>query len=154
MSDRKYRQRGYQDDPRDREPRGSGKPKPPPAERAPGRPLQDASGPRTPNLMASHEVFKCARCGSLLPLEVTFASRCSKCGTPVHSCVNCVSFDTSATWECTQSSKLMARVSPKDDANFCELFQPRTTIERQTGTSTGTAADTKSARRAFDDLFK
>jgi len=41
MSDRKYRQRGYQDDGRDRAPRGEGKPKPPPKERAPGRVLQD-----------------------------------------------------------------------------------------------------------------
>ena len=151
MSDRKYRQRGYQDDARDREPK---RPKPAPEPRAPGRPLQDASGPRTPNLMASHEVFKCARCGSLLALEVNFVSRCNKCGTAVHSCINCVSFDTSARWECVQSAKLAARVAPKDEGNLCDLFQPRTTVERQTGTSTGSAGDSNSARRAFDDLFK
>ena len=43
MSDRKYRQRGYQDEPRPREP-ARGKPAEP-ASRAPGRPLQDAAGP-------------------------------------------------------------------------------------------------------------
>src|SRR5438552_5732426 len=67
MSERKYRQRGYQDEPRDREPRRE---KPAQEPRAPGRPLQDASGPRTPNLMASHEVFRCARCGNRLAMPV------------------------------------------------------------------------------------
>lgn len=150
MSDRKYRQRGYQDDAREREPR---KPKPAPESRAPGRPLQDASGPRTPNLMASHEVFKCARCGARLSQEVAPASRCDKCGTAVHSCINCVSFDTSARWECAQPT-LPARVAPKDEGNLCTLFQPRTTVERQTGTTQGSSPGANSARRAFDDLFK
>ena len=77
MSERKYRQRGYQDEPRDREPRRE---KPAQEPRAPGRPLQDASGPRTPNLMASHEVFRCARCGNRLALPVAEDGRCSRCG--------------------------------------------------------------------------
>ncbi len=148
MSDeRKYRQRGYQDEPRDRErqPRGEKKP---PQERAPGRQLQDASGPKTPNLMASHEVFKCARCGNRLSLPVELGARCVRCGVDVHSCINCVSFDTSARWECTQP--LTARVAPKDEGNQCTLFEGRTTVERQTKT----AAGPPSARQAFDDLFK
>ena len=152
MSDRKYRQRGYQDEPRDRDRAQSGQSQKRPQEaRAPGRPLQDAAGPKTPNLMGSREVFRCARCGTLLALpEDGFASdaRCGKCGVDVHSCINCVSFDTSARWECADQ-KLAARVSPKDEKNLCALFQPRTTIERQTGT-----AGPPSARKAFDDLFK
>lgn len=149
MSERKYRQRGYQDEQRP-EPRRE---KPPPQQRAPGRQLQDASGPKTPNLMASHEVFRCARCGNRLGLSVEVTSRCSRCGTDVHSCINCVSFDTSARWECTQAAALSARVSPKDAGNFCNLFAPRTTVERQTGTAS-TPDSASSARRAFDDLFK
>jgi hypothetical protein len=147
MSDRKYRQRGYQDEPRERErqPRGEQPPAPP---RAPGRPLQDASGPKTPNLMASHEVFKCARCGHRLGLPVEGDATCSRCGVAVHSCINCVSFDTSARWECTEHA-LAARVSPKDERNLCAFFRPRTTVERQTGTPAPA-----SARQAFDDLFK
>jgi hypothetical protein len=144
MSDRKYRQRGYQDEPR--EPRG--KREKPPEQRAPGRPLQDAAGPRTPNLMASHEVFRCARCGNRLGLSVESDSRCARCGSDVHSCINCVSFDTSARWECSQQA-LTARVTPKDARNLCAFFAPRTTVERQTGT-----AGPPSARQAFDDLFK
>ncbi len=148
--DRKYRQRGYQDDPRDRERQRPSGPKKPPPERAPGRQLQDAAGPKTPNLMASHEVFKCARCGNRLSLPVELGARCQRCGVDVHSCINCVSFDTSERWECTQANALKARVAPKDEGNLCELFSPRTTVERQTGTPAGPP----SARQAFDDLFK
>lgn len=146
MSERKYRQRGYQDDTRERKP-GPG-PAAPRAEGAPGRQLQDASGPRTPNLMASHEVFRCARCGNLLALTVERDGRCRRCGVDLHSCVQCVSFDTSARFECTEDA-LTVRVSPKDTRNDCPLFAPRTTVERETGT-----AGPPSARQAFDDLFK
>ena len=146
MSDRKYRQRGYQDEPRNREPRRE---KPPPQERTPGRELQSASGPKTPNLMASHEVFRCARCGNRLALPVEALGRCSRCGVDLHGCINCVSFDTSARFECSQP-ELKARVSPKDERNDCTFFGPRTTIERQTGTPAGPP----SAKQAFDDLFK
>ncbi len=148
MSDRKYRQRGYQDEPKRAEPTRE---KRPPEPRAPGRLLQDAAGPRTPNLMASHEVFKCARCGHRLASDVALDAQCARCGVAVHSCINCVSFDTSARWECAQST-LPARVAPKDERNACAVFSPRTTIERQTGTAAATT--TNSARKAFDDLFK
>jgi hypothetical protein len=161
MSDRKYRQRGYQDDPRERQPRG---PKPqPPKERAPGRVLQDERGPKTPNLMAAHEVFRCARCGNLLSLPVGLLDSCSKCGVDLHSCIQCVSFDTSARWECTQNDQIPARVSPKDERNTCRLMTPRTRVERQTSTAPGPASApaapgdssaSTSARKAFDDLFK
>jgi len=149
MSDRKYRLRGYQDEPRSPQPPRE---KRPPPQRAPGRQLQDAAGPKTPNLMASHEVFKCARCGNRLSLPVEPLSRCTRCGTDVHSCVNCVSFDTSARWECSQTA-LSARVAPKDTGNACSLFTPRTTVERQTSTAASPTGQS-SARRAFDDLFK
>ena len=146
MSDRKYRQRGYRDEPREPKRDRPGE-KPPAKERAPGRPLQDAAGPRTPNLMASHEVFRCARCGNRLALPVAAEGRCPRCGADLHSCIQCVSFDTSARFECTQT--LTARVAPKDARNACPLFAPRTTVERQTGTE-----GPPTARQAFDDLFK
>jgi hypothetical protein len=153
MSDRKYRQRGYQDDPRDRgQTREKSAPKPV-EPRAPGRQLQSASGPKTPNLMASHEVFRCARCGNRLALPVEADGRCGKCGVALHSCVQCVSFDTSARFECAQPT-LTARISPKDEKNSCALFAPRATIERQTSTPAAQSPETNSARRAFDDLFK
>jgi hypothetical protein len=146
MSDRKYRQRGYQDEPKARGPKPADRPAPPP--RAPGRQLQDAAGPKTPNLMASHEVFRCARCGNRLAADVAFDARCSRCGVDLHACIQCVSFDTSARFECSQDA-LTARVTPKDARNTCALFAPRTTVERETGTT-----GPPSARQAFDDLFK
>ena len=146
MSDRKYRQRGYQDEPKERGPRPSTRP--PQEPRAPGRALQDAAGPKTPNLMASHEVFRCARCGNRLAVPVEADARCSRCGVDLHACIQCASFDTSARFECSQAA-LAARVTPKDARNMCQLFSARTTIERQTGTQ-----GPPSARQAFDDLFK
>jgi hypothetical protein len=160
MSDRKYRQRGYQDDDRDRQERGP-KPQSAPPQRAPGRVLQDERGPKTPNLMAAHEVFRCARCGNLLSLSVGILDSCSKCGVDLHSCIQCVSFDTSARWECSQSDKIAARISPKDERNNCALMSPRTRVERQTSTPPASSgrpssgdATTSTARKAFDDLFK
>ena len=102
--------------------------------------------------MASHEVFKCARCGNKLAIPEgldAIVARCSRCGVDVRSCINCVSFDTSARFECADPT-LTARVSPKDAQNTCALFAPRTTVERQTGTPAGPP----SAKQAFDDLFK
>jgi hypothetical protein len=110
--------------------------------------LQHANGPKTPNLMGTHEVFRCARCGYKLSLEIDATTRCARCGVDVHSCINCASFDTSARWECAHPS-LTARVSPKDAVNECTWFEARTTIERETGTT-----GPPSARQAFDDLFK
>ena len=138
MSERKYRQRGYQDEPPQRERQG---PKPPQGAR------EKPEGPKTPNLMASHEVFRCSRCGNLLALPVQSDNRCGRCGADLHSCLQCVAFDTSARFECTQP--ISARVSPKDVVNSCSLYTARTTIERQTGTPGPTTA-----RQAFDDLFK
>ena len=58
------------------------------------------------------------------------------------------------------------RVSPKDVANECPLFEARTSLERETSTSAvspssnsgGSAASggahSSTARKAFDDLFK
>ena len=161
MSDRKYRQRGYQDEDKPRGPRGPAAPRPPKQDRAPGRQLQDAAGPKTPNLMAAHEVCRCARCGHLLSLPILGDSTCAKCGVDLHSCVQCESFDTSARWECTQNPKLPARVAPKDVRNGCPFYSPRTTVERQTSTPTSgsggsgsSGGTTSSARQAFDDLFK
>jgi hypothetical protein len=138
MSDRKYRQRGYQDEPRERER---------PGPKTTQAPREKPEGPKTPNLMASHEVFRCARCGNRLALSVETGSRCSRCGVDLHSCIQCVSFDTSARFECAQP--LATRVAPKDTANGCASFAPRTTVERETGTQ-----GPPSARQAFDDLFK
>jgi hypothetical protein len=142
MSDRKYRQRGYQDDDR----RRSDSPAPqkrPPALRDPRLPRD----PRAPNMPGFREVFRCARCGHVEATAVGSASVCGQCGVALHACIQCVSFDPGATFECRQP--LRARVSPKDAANACTLFAPRVQVERETG-----SVAPASARKAFDDLFK
>jgi hypothetical protein len=146
MSDRKYRQRGYQDESRDR-PRGQSEGPRRPAEPRDPRLPRD---PKAPNMPGFRDVFRCARCGNLESTEVGLASRCAKCGADLHACSNCVSFDPGARFECREP--LTARVSPKDQQNACRLFAPRVQVERQTGSTP--AAGTSGARKAFDDLFK
>jgi len=142
MSDRKYRQRGYQDDgPRERRPDG---PKKPPEPRDPRMPRD----PRVPNMPGFRDVFRCARCGHLEGLDVGSESRCGQCGVDLHACIHCASFDAGARFECMQ--QIPARVSPKDVKNSCALFSPRVKVERETGSS----AAPNSAKKAFDDLFK
>ena len=144
MSDRKYRQRGYQDDERDRKRAPKTGPADPQGPREQGdRP----EGPRTPNLMAAHEVVKCSQCGDRVTPDIGFDTRCSRCGAELHSCAQCTSFDPGSRFECMQA--IPARVAPKNARNTCTLFTPRTTIERQTGSTAPTTA-----RSAFDDLFK
>ena len=65
MSERKYRQHGYQDDDRDRSrpPDRERRPAPTPGAPAATRRLS-SEGARNPNLMGFHEVVKCARCGA------------------------------------------------------------------------------------------
>jgi hypothetical protein len=141
MSDRKYRQHGYQDDDRDRRPSSGERPKP--AIRDPRIPKD----PRVPNVPGYREVFRCRRCGHAESLDVGTASVCGQCGAALHACIQCESFDPGAVFECMQ--KIPTRVSPKDASNACTLFSPRRTVERETGSTAPT-----SARKAFDDLFK
>jgi hypothetical protein len=142
MSERKYRQRGYQDEDRPHRPAQK------PAERAPGPP-RDRIGPRTYNMPGYRQVVRCARCGHIITAEIGPDTRCSKCGTDLRACVQCVHFDTGRRFECAQA--IPARVSPKDARNTCELFEPQHRFERETGS---TASGPPSARQAFDDLFK
>ena len=134
MSDRKYRQRGYQDEPR--APQGP-KPKPEPTPRE----------FRVPNMPGFTQIIRCTRCGHVVGSEVAFDSRCNRCGVDLRSCVQCESFDPGARFECRQT--ISARVSPKDVRNHCEQFHPTVRVERETGSPAPT-----SARKAFDDLFK
>jgi len=138
--DRKYRQHGYRDDDRDK-----------PRSQTPRPPREERDGPRTPNLMSSHDVFRCGRCARIQEAATIGAEdRCPQCGVDLHSCVQCVSFDPGSTFECMQA--IPARISPKDVRNGCPLFSPRTTFERRTGSTRD--ASSVDPRQAFDDLFK
>jgi hypothetical protein len=143
MSERKYRQRGYQDSgPSPRQPVVRRPPEP----RDPRVPRD----PRTPNMPGFRQVFRCGRCGRIESVDVGSQSRCGQCGVPLRACVHCASFDSGARFECRES--VPARISPKDEANACTFFSPRVSVERETGSTP--AAGSSSARKAFDDLFK
>jgi hypothetical protein len=144
MSDRKYRQRGYQDDERDRPPKPSGQPK---GEAGPRPRGERPVGPRTYNMPGFRDIVRCNRCAGEITGAILFDSRCNKCGAELHSCAQCGSFSPGSRFECMQA--VPARLSPKDARNNCTFFAPRTTVERETGSTAP-----RSARSAFDDLFK
>ena len=107
--------------------------------------------PKTFNMPGFREVVRCARCGHELTVATAWSpdGTCARCGTALHTCAQCVHFDTSAAFECQQPVR--ARVSPKDARNECPSYEPRTTVERETGSA---SSGPTSARQAFDDLFK
>jgi predicted RNA-binding Zn-ribbon protein involved in translation (DUF1610 family) len=135
MSDRKYRHRGYMD--HDREPQ---RPKPQ------SKPV-DREGPRSPKMMAYGETVKCTSCGAKVTTAIGGESTCPTCKAELHTCRQCNYFDPSARFEC--SKPITARIVNKNARNTCELFTPRTVVERQT--SSGPPTD---ARAAFAKLFK
>jgi hypothetical protein len=144
MSDRKYRQRGYQDEPR--EPRRENTPTQKKEYAPRGQP---PDRPKTFNMPGVREVVRCARCGNELMVAAAWSAEatCTRCGADLHTCAQCTNFDTSAAFECQKP--IPARISPKDTRNACAEFEPRTTVERETK-----SAAPNSARKAFDDLFK
>lgn len=158
MSDRKYKQRGYQDDDREkRPPRPDGQGPGQRPERPPGAPAGarriSSEGARNPNMPGYREVARCARCGTFVDAQIFSRSTCSKCGQDLRSCVQCVHFDPGARLECTQP--LTARVSPKDVANSCTFFMARTSWERETSSAVSSKpSEPSGAKKAFDDLFK
>ncbi len=104
-----------------------------------------------PNLLAVREVFRCALCGALVPVEIGIPvdGECPKCHADLHTCKNCLHFDPRSRFECTEP--IPARIPRKDVRNECEFFEPRKVVERETTTSPMQIQD---PRAAFDRLFK
>jgi hypothetical protein len=147
MSERKYRQRGYQDEPRETRERKPEQKK----EYAPRG--QPPLSPKTFDMPGFRDVVKCARCGNELTVAIAWSAsgQCSRCQSDLHSCAQCAHFDTGSPFECQKP--VPARVSPKDVRNTCSEFEPRTTVERETK-SASSPSSASSAKKAFDDLFK
>lgn len=142
MSDRKYRQRGYQDS------GGSGEK--PSGEKSAKPVKKDTFGPRPLQMPGTRDVSRCAQCGTLLQGLADLPERCPKCGFELHSCKQCMYFDPSSRFECMQP--ITARISPKDKKNDCTLFAIRVTREKET--TTPATLKPKDARQAFENLFK
>jgi hypothetical protein len=140
MSDRKYRQRGYQDS-------GGEKQQKPALDRLAKK---DTFGPRPVQMPGTHNVSRCAQCGTLLTAISEPLGQCPKCGFELHSCKQCANFDPSQRFECSQP--VPERIPRKDVRNDCRFYSISVRVEKQT--STGPAARPNSARKAFDDLFK
>ena len=148
MSERKYRQSGYQDAGRDRPVR--------PRKPEPGPPRgQQRDGPRPMHMPGFQEILRCSMCGAVVPppIEIGPHSLCPKCGADLRSCKNCCHFDTGAQFECTQP--ISERVTKKDARNDCDFFVAKTSIERETHDSGGSVMGrVHNPRDAFDNLFK
>jgi hypothetical protein len=147
LSDRKYRQHGYQDS-------GSERPKPSSdrsGDRSGDRPARkDTFGPRPVQMPGTQNVSRCAQCGTVLTMLSEPLGQCPKCGFELHSCKQCANFDPSRRFECMQP--VPERIAKKDARNECTFYSISVRVEKQT--STGSAARPNDARRAFDNLFK
>ena len=135
---RKYRQRGYQDD-GEREKR----PKPPPRVKGAGGRVETRF----------HLITRCNNCSAEIQIDgkVQVTEKCRSCGTDLHTCRNCLSFDPSARNECTQP--IETRVANKSTNNICTFFEPKTLVEKQ-GSGAAPPRVENSHRQAFFDLFK
>src|SRR5438046_10717264 len=99
MSDRKYRQHGYQDDDRERESKPKARPAPEPGAPAGARRISQ-DGPRNINMPGFRQVVRCTQCGAVIEAEVGLESRCPRCGVELHACSQCNFFDPGSRFEC------------------------------------------------------
>src|SRR5687768_11356694 len=106
MSDRKYRQHGYQDS----GDRNRSQPKP---QQPKGPKGSRGEGPRPMQMPGFQEVLRCSMCGAMVPppVEISLESQCPKCRADLRSCKHCRHFDTGARFECTQ--EITERITKK-----------------------------------------
>jgi len=137
---RKYGQKGYQDS----------------AEKKVFTPSQPAArskdltfGPRPIQMPGSHNVSRCAMCGTVLQSSVDVRGQCPKCSAELHSCRQCNFFDPGGRFECAQP--VTARIESKTAKNECGFFSLRSNLEKET---TAGPPKVNTARAAFDALFK
>jgi predicted RNA-binding Zn-ribbon protein involved in translation (DUF1610 family) len=138
----KYRQHGYQDRDREKEPRQQGG--------GPARKKDDTFGPRAMQMPGRRQVSRCGQCGVLLQPTNEPVGQCPKCGFELHSCKQCTYFDPSSRFECTQP--IPARIPRKDARNECTFYAMSVRVEKET--STPAQARPADARQAFENLFK
>ena len=162
MSDRKYRQRGYQDDGAGHRATGhrarNRRPEFARPEREPGAPAGarriSSEGARNPRMMGSREVARCARCGTIVDAQILSLSKCTKCQHDLRSCVQCVHFDPSARFECTQTDP-GAGLAQGRGQRLPALHRPHIVGARNhRGRRRSNPQEPSGAKKAFDDLFK
>ena len=163
--DRKYRQRGYNDSDRPQSENGTFRREERPRPQGP-RPPIDITGPRLPRMVQAVTASRCFNCSTLLGEGTDFKGQCPKCGTALHCCKQCAHFEPSTRFQCLKP--IVVRIAVKDQANECELFNPRVTVARDVahpaaagpppgaGMGSGMAEprNATDARAAFDSLFR
>jgi hypothetical protein len=160
--DRKYRQRGYNDAPRDfnnNGPRQDDRPRP----QGP-RPPIDVTGPRLPRMVQAVTAARCYNCSTMLAPDIDFRGNCPKCNAALHCCKQCAHFEPSTRFQCLKP--VPVRIVVKDQANECDMFKPRVTVARDSAVpmsgpagsqmvqSTPVPRSATDARAIFDSLFK
>jgi hypothetical protein len=153
--ERKYKQRGYRDRESDDKKRERTER---PSEPRPKQ--QDMLGPRTPRMVGTVMRARCSSCGAVLAPGFDPNAPCPRCQFELHSCKQCVHFDTGKQFECNQP--IAERIAKKDAKNQCTFYEFRMTVEKDTSpvsyatstTAPTTAARPNDARKAFEDLFK
>jgi hypothetical protein len=153
--ERKYKQRGYRDREADDKKRERTEQRP-----SEPRPKQDMLGPRTPRMVGTVTRARCSNCGVALAPGFDLNSQCPRCQFELHSCKQCVHFDTGKQFECTQP--ILERIAKKDAKNDCTFFEFRVTVEKDTSPvsyatnapAAPAAGRPTDARKAFEDLFK
>lgn len=157
--ERKYKQKGYRD--RDSEDKKRNRPDHRPNDQP--RPKQDLLGPRTPRMVGTVMRARCSNCGAVLAPGFDPSGQCPRCHAEMHSCKQCVHFDTGRQFECTQP--IAERITKKDAKNSCKFFEFRMTVEKDTSPvtyaavkpvapSTVSPSRPTDARQAFENLFK
>jgi hypothetical protein len=152
--ERKYKHRGYMSNGNDREEPARERPS------EPRSPRQERMGPKTPRMVGTVLRARCSNCGTVLLPGFDQTGQCRRCQAELHSCKQCVHFDTGARFECTQP--IPERISKKNDRNDCKFFEFRMTVEKDTSpvatqappVALKTAPRPTDARKAFEDLFK
>src|SRR5438874_4236593 len=123
VSDRKYRQHGYQDSGGERQKASADKSVPRD---------KDTFGPRPVQMPGTHSVSRCSQCGTLLTNLSEPLGQCPKCAFELHSCKQCAHFDPSRRFECMQ--QVPKRIAKKDARNACGFYSISVRVEKQTST--------------------
>jgi hypothetical protein len=129
--DRKYGQRGYQENDRFN---GNGRRDDKPRPQGPRPPL-DVTGPRLPRMVQSVAAPRCWNCSTMLLSGMDFKGKCPKCNSDLHCCKQCSYFEPSTRFQCIKP--IPERVNKKDIANECTFFKSRVTVARDTEKSGG-----------------
>jgi len=156
--ERKYRQRGYQDDDRHEE---RSRPKAPPQTQLTQEERIQRKSLRHAIDREAREVLRCHVCGKGVADfgTISGASACPHCGAALHCCRTCTSFDSSARWQCL--AEIAEAVADKNKANDCALYAPRLVLDSTGRRSAGGAGGNGGSRPAsndprsqFENLFK